>query len=137
MQIYQEDFGVDVSELVGAGAAGGLAGGLAAVGATLMPGFELIAEACDLATQLESVDLVITGEGRVDASSFQGKVVGGVVEHAESFDVPVLVVAGQVEGGFEPPVPVVDLATVVGVEQSMSDVAAAIAQVLPDHLADL
>ena len=60
-----------------AGAAGGLAGGLATVGANLQSGFEAVSERVDLVNLIEDADLVITGEGKVDDSSFDGKVVGG------------------------------------------------------------
>jgi glycerate 2-kinase len=94
---YEQRTGVDVRTLPGAGAAGGLAGGLAAIGAELEPGFDVIAGAAGLETALEGVDLVVTGEGRLDASSFDGKVVGGVLEWATDAGVPHLaVVAGQV-----------------------------------------
>lgn len=95
-EVYFEDYGVDVAELEGAGAAGGLAGGLAAAGATLEPGFDLVADEVDLFGQLEAADLVVTGEGFVDAESFDGKVVGGVLALAGELGVPVLVVAGEV-----------------------------------------
>ncbi len=89
--------GVDVRELVGAGAAGGLAGGLAAIGAVLEPGFDVVAGAAGLEGALEGIELVVTGEGRVDASSFEGKVVGGVLEWAGDAGVPHrAVIAGQV-----------------------------------------
>ncbi|HLY83847.1 MAG TPA: glycerate kinase, partial [Acidimicrobiales bacterium] len=55
-QVYEEDRGVDVRPLPGGGAAGGLAGGLAAIGAELVPGFDLVAEALDLAERLEGAD---------------------------------------------------------------------------------
>ena len=94
---YEQRTGVDVRTLPGAGAAGGLAGGLAAIGAELEPGFDVVAGAAGLETALEDVDLVVTGEGRLDASSFDGKVVGGVLEWATDAGVPHLaVVAGQV-----------------------------------------
>ena len=64
------------------GAAGGLAGGLAAIGAELEPGFDVVAGAAGLEDALDGVDLVVTGEGRLDATSFDGKVVGGVLEWA-------------------------------------------------------
>ncbi len=73
---YQQRTGVDVSTIEGAGAAGGLAGGLAAIGAQLEPGFDVVAEAAGLEDALDGVELVVTGEGRLDATSFDGKVVG-------------------------------------------------------------
>ncbi len=87
-QVYLEEHGVDVRELEGSGAAGGLAGGLAAVGAELVPGFELVADEVGLAERIEGADLVVTGEGFLDEQSFDGKVVGGVAELAAEVDVP-------------------------------------------------
>jgi glycerate kinase len=94
--------GVDVTALPGGGAAGGLAGGLAALGARLVPGFDVVAEAVGLRDRLAAADLVITGEGRLDASSWAGKVVGGVVRASGPLGVPVLVIAGELgPGGIE------------------------------------
>src|SRR5215207_835296 len=98
-QVYADEYRVDVTDLDGSGAAGGLGGGLAALGADLVPGFELVAEEVGLAEQLESAYLVVTGEGFLDAQSFEGKVVGGVAELAAAAGVPVLAVAGQVYDG--------------------------------------
>ena len=75
-QIYEHDFGVDVTAMAGAGAAGGLAGGLAARGASLVDGFELVADEIDLGERILNAEVVVTGEGRYDATSLQGKVVG-------------------------------------------------------------
>jgi len=88
---------VDVRVIAGSGAAGGLAGGLAAIGAVLEPGFDVVASAAGFEDALDDVDLVITGEGKLDASSFSGKTVGGVLEWASDAEVPHLaVIAGQV-----------------------------------------
>jgi glycerate kinase len=93
---YRDRTGVDVTTLEGAGAAGGLAGGLAAIGARLEPGFDVVAQAAGLEAAIEGVDLVVTGEGRFDATSFDGKVVGGVLEWATDLDVGhAAVIAGQ------------------------------------------
>jgi len=94
---YEQRTGVDVRTLSGAGAAGGLAGGLAAIGAELEPGFDVVANAVGFDDALDGVDLVVTGEGRLDATSFAGKVVGGVLEWSADAGVPhVAVIAGQV-----------------------------------------
>jgi glycerate 2-kinase len=94
---YRSRTGVDVASLSGAGAAGGLAGGLAAIGARLVPGFEAVAETVGLEAALDGAALAVTGEGKLDGSSLAGKVVGGVLEWAEDLAVPnVAVVAGQV-----------------------------------------
>lgn len=89
--------GVDVTMLEGSGAAGGLAGGLAAIGARLEPGFEVVAAAVGLEDALVGASLVVTGEGRLDRTSLEGKVVGGVLEWAAELGVPHrAVIAGQV-----------------------------------------
>jgi glycerate kinase len=94
---YRVRTGVDVTELSGGGAAGGLAGGLAAIGAELEPGFEVVANAAGLEPLLERAELVVTGEGRLDLTSFEGKVVGGVLEWAADAGIPhSAVIAGQV-----------------------------------------
>ncbi len=126
-QVYRQELGVDVGALPGAGAAGGLAGGLAAIGADLIEGFTAIADACRLDEQVEQADLVITGEGRVDPSSFDGKVAGGVAALAEAAGVPVVVIAGSIAEGFDPPVRTRTLVDTVGPELAMADAAAAAA----------
>jgi len=95
-QVYRMESGVDVLDLIGGGAAGGLAGGLATIGATLVPGFDLVADELGLAEAIEGADLVITGEGFLDDESFDGKVVGGVAALAAELGVPCLAVVGEV-----------------------------------------
>ncbi|MHB8594885.1 MAG: glycerate kinase, partial [Acidimicrobiales bacterium] len=96
---YLERYGVDVSTLPGGGAAGGLAGGLAALGARLVPGFDLVARALGVADRMMSSSLVVTAEGCLDGSSWTGKVVGGVSAMADQRGIGVLVVAGTVGAG--------------------------------------
>src|SRR5205823_2541306 len=94
---YESRTGIDVRVLAGSGAAGGLAGGLAAIGAELERGFDVVADAAGLDDALDGVELVVTGEGKVDATSFDGKTVGGVLDWAADAGVPhVAVIAGQV-----------------------------------------
>ena len=88
-----------VPDLPGSGAAGGLAGGLAAIGANLLPGFDLVAGRVGLDEQLAEADLVATGEGTVDATSFTGKVVGRVLDRAQVAGIEALVLAGDVAPG--------------------------------------
>jgi glycerate kinase len=96
-EVYRQRTGVDVTTIEGAGAAGGLAGGLAAIGAQLVPGFDAVAEAVGLEAALDGATLVVTGEGKLDVSSLEGKVVGGVLGWAADLGVPhVGVIAGQV-----------------------------------------
>jgi len=100
---YASDFGVDVRHLPGSGAGGGLAGGLAALGGELVPGLDLVAELVGLDAALAEADAVVTGEGRVDGASFQGKVTGGVIARAGALGWPCLLVAGSVASGVEVP----------------------------------
>ena len=97
---YEQEFGVDVCSLPGAGAAGGLAGGLAALGASLVPGFDLVASEVGLDDALLGVDLIVTGEGRLDSTSFDGKVVGEIVDRGQRRGVDVLIVAGDIDRPF-------------------------------------
>ncbi len=96
-QMYEHDYGVDVSELNGAGAAGGLAGGLAALGATLVNGFDLVAEEVGLYDLVKTVDYVITGEGFVDEQSFDGKVVGSMCDLAEDAGIAMATICGDID----------------------------------------
>lgn len=94
---YRTEMGVDVTTVPGAGAAGGLGGGLLVLGACLEPGFDLVADLVGLAHRLETADLVATGEGHLDPPSFEGKVPGGVLglAHARAAGpLPVLCVVG-------------------------------------------
>jgi glycerate kinase len=80
----------------GAGAAGGLGFGLMRfAGARLVSGFELVADALDLAARISRVDLVVTGEGSLDAQTLGGKGPGGVAGLAARAGVPVVAVCGR------------------------------------------
>jgi glycerate 2-kinase len=120
VQVYRDEHGVDVAGLDRAGAAGGLAGGLAVAGASLQDGFGLIAEAVELYDRIEEVDLVVTGEGRLDTTSFAGKVVGGVAELARAAGVPVLAVVGRADADLHTDLPFVDLSRDFGEHRAMS-----------------
>ena len=96
-QVYRQEHGVDVASLPGSGAAGGLAGALAALGATLMPGFDIVAEETGFDEAIKNHDLVITGEGLLDDTSFDGKVVGSVAGYAAEHGTPVFTVVGAVD----------------------------------------
>lgn len=92
--------GVDqaILEEPGAGAAGGLGFGLrVAAGASFVPGFPLVSAWLDLDKRIQDADLVITGEGRFDASSLRGKGPGFVAKMANEAAKPVLVLAGSVD----------------------------------------
>ena len=93
-QMFVEDFAFDVTAIQGGGAAGGLGGALAAIGGRLVPGFELVADELNLYDVLPTVDLIITGEGQLDETSFAGKVVGGITQLASEYAIPVAAIVG-------------------------------------------
>jgi glycerate kinase len=123
---------LDVPDQPGAGAAGGLAGGLAAIGATLVPGFDFVARRLDLDRRLAAADLVITGEGLVDPTSLTGKVVGGVLARAHAAGVEALVIAGDVGTDF--PVDAVSLVALCGRERALAEPAARLAEAVEKEL---
>ncbi len=94
---WRADLGLDLEAMPGAGAAGGFGGGAVAfLGARLTPGVEAVAAVNGLPARLRQADWVLTGEGRFDEQSLQGKVVSGVLRHAASAGTRVAVVAGSV-----------------------------------------
>jgi glycerate kinase len=101
-EIVRRDCGVDVASVPGSGAAGGLGAGLMAVaGATIEPGFDLVADVTGLDELVATCDAVITGEGRLDAQTPYGKTVAGVAGMAAAHGRPVGVLAGSVDPAFE------------------------------------
>jgi glycerate kinase len=138
---YLREFGVDVTAVEGAGAAGGFGGAVAALGGELRSGYELVAEFVALRQAIAGADLVLTGEGALDAPSFMGKVVGGVVDDSTAEGVPVVVVAGRAteEARAEAArrgVGVVSLLDRFGRAAAMADPRACIAVVVGELLAD-
>ena len=94
--ICLEKFGVNYAAVPGAGAAGGLGFGcLAMLGASLTSGIETILAVCGFRDEVADADLVITGEGRLDAQSFSGKVLSGILRQAAA--VPVLAICGVLD----------------------------------------
>ncbi|MGH3966716.1 MAG: glycerate kinase, partial [Mycobacterium sp.] len=92
-----EAAGREVSAESGAGAAGGIGAALLALGGRCRPGATIIAEHTNLADDIAGADLIVTGEGRFDEQSLHGKVVGALAGAARARQVPVLVLAGQVD----------------------------------------
>jgi glycerate kinase len=96
--IVKRDLGVDYREVPGAGAAGGLGFGLMSFcGAKLTSGFDLIADLVHLRDRIAAADLVITGEGRLDAQTLHGKGPMGVADMARELGKPVAAFAGAIE----------------------------------------
>jgi glycerate kinase len=134
--VYVRDYAVDVRDLPGGGAAGGLAGGLAALGAKLVPGFDVVADAIELDERIEGADLILTGEGYLDDQSFDGKAVGGVAELGREAGIPVLAIVGDADRDAAVPegIEVVSLVERFGEAQAMGDVLACIEAVVGERL---
>lgn len=100
--IIKRDLGIDIKDVPGAGAAGGLGAGLMVfLKAKLRSGVDLVMEAVSLEKKLQGVDLVITGEGKIDRQTAYGKVPVGVAGLARKHNVPVIAVVGQIGEGAE------------------------------------
>ena len=101
--VVRRQLGLDISREPGMGAAGGLGFGLGAVfGAKLVRGFEHVAEVVHLDKHLADCDVVLTGEGRLDAQSRQGKGPVALAERARRAGKRVVVFAGRIEGVWAP-----------------------------------
>jgi glycerate 2-kinase len=120
--VVHRDLGLDVREVPGAGAAGGLGAGLIAfLGARLRPGFEVVAEALDLPRRLEEAYVAVTGEGRFDRQTARGKAPVGVLTMAREAGCRTVLIAGQVEDGAAPPADLVySLASRAGAQRAMT-----------------
>lgn len=136
-QVYLEEHGVDVLALPRSGAAGGLAGGLAAIGAELVNGFDVVADEAELAEHIADADLVITGEGKLDDQSFEGKVVGGVAALAAETNTPVVAIAGLIDLSLDLPahVSAVSLTERFGADASLQRTTDCIAEVVAGLMA--
>lgn len=94
--IIKRDLDQDVDRVSGAGAAGGMGAGLQAFcGAELRKGIEIVTEALGLEQLVKDASLVITGEGRIDSQTLQGKVPIGVARVAKRYHKPVIGIAGS------------------------------------------
>lgn len=101
-EAVSRQLGKSVSDLPGAGAAGGFgAGAVAFLDAVLRPGIEVVLDMVDFDRRLDGCSLVITGEGRIDGQSLGGKVPVGVARRAKTKGVPVVAIVGVVGEGAE------------------------------------
>jgi glycerate kinase len=141
--LYLVETNVDVASMERAGAAGGIAGALGALGATLAGGFDTVAEAVGLEDRIEASSLVVTGEGRFDEGSLEGKVTMGIAELVDE-RVALLVVCGSIES--EPAeefrrrfanATLVSLVERFGETRAMGDVGTCLSSVVAEHLSFL
>ncbi|MFW5999644.1 MAG: glycerate kinase [Halanaerobiaceae bacterium] len=93
----RNQLGIDLQSIPGSGAAGGLGAGLVAfLGAELRSGIDIVLEVNKIEEILSGVDVVITGEGKMDGQTVQGKTPIGVARKAKEFDLPVIAIAGEI-----------------------------------------
>lgn len=93
----RNQLGIDLQSIPGSGAAGGLGAGLVAfLGAKIRSGIDIVLEVNKLEEKLSDVDVVITGEGKMDGQTVQGKTPIGVARKAKEFDLPVIAIAGEI-----------------------------------------
>jgi len=101
-EVIYHDLGIDIADLPGAGAAGGMGGGMVAfLGAKLQMGIETILDMVSFAEIAKDADLILTGEGKLDQQSLRGKVVVGVGRRAKALGVPVIAIVGDIADGME------------------------------------
>jgi len=95
--MVKRDLKIDIADEKGAGAAGGLGGGLMAfLKGTLTPGVDIVIEKTNLRKIIENADLVITGEGKIDSQTINGKTPIGVAKLAKEYDIPVIAIGGYI-----------------------------------------
>ena len=94
--VVAREFDFDYREKPGAGAAGGLGFGLMSFcGATIRPGFDVVAEAVGLESKMKEIDVVITGEGSLDRQTLEGKTPAGVAKMARNLGKKVFAIVGR------------------------------------------
>lgn len=97
-EVLLDHTGINIAEVPGAGAAGAVAGGLmAALNASLHQGIEMVLQTSKILAALDNTDLIITGEGKLDAQSLQGKVVGTVAALAREKSIPCIAICGRLD----------------------------------------
>ena len=95
--VIRSQLNIDVSTMSGAGAAGGMgAGCVALLGGTIQSGIDAVLDVTGFDRQLEGADLVITGEGRIDSQSADGKVISGVARRTRTKGIPLIAIAGGI-----------------------------------------
>lgn len=104
--MIERDLGLQVADLPGSGAAGGMgAGAYAFLGASLEAGIEVVLDAIRFDRIARDADLILTGEGKIDQQSLGGKVVVGVARRAKKLGIPVVAIVGDIgediEGVYE------------------------------------
>jgi glycerate 2-kinase len=96
--IFERDFGKNYSLISGTGAAGGLGfGSMAFLNAELKEGVKLLMDFCDFDKKLKDVNLIITGEGKIDNQTLQGKLIKGITDQANHAKIPIAAICGTLD----------------------------------------
>ena len=96
------DTGINIMEIEGSGAAGGIGGGMVGfLNAKLKPGIEIVLDSLDFDKSLKNVDLVITGEGQIDFQTVFSKAPIGVAKHAKKYNIPVIAICGSLGENYQ------------------------------------
>ncbi|MDM8305081.1 glycerate kinase family protein [Phocaeicola salanitronis] len=96
--LIERDFSYNINKVKGSGAAGGLGGAFATfLQAHLQSGIDLLLNAVDFDRKITNADWIITGEGKADRQTAEGKVPAGVLKRAKKANIPVMLIAGKVE----------------------------------------
>ncbi len=97
-EVFNKDFGKDYAQIAGTGAAGGLGFGLMSfVNAELKEGVKLLMDFCDFDKNLKDVSLIITGEGKIDSQTLQGKLIKGITDKATHIKIPIVAICGTLD----------------------------------------
>ena len=101
-EVIKRDLNIDIKDVSGAGAAGGLGAGLIVfLKAKVLPGVDIVIQATGLVEHLKDAVLVFTGEGRIDNQTACGKTPVGVARKAKDFGLPVIAIAGEIGSGYQ------------------------------------
>ena len=96
--VIENKYGINIVPVAGAGAAGGMGGGFRAfLNASLQHGIDMVLDAIDFDYTIQSADLIITGEGKIDFQTAKGKTAAGVLARAKKQNIPVIAIGGCVE----------------------------------------
>ena len=100
-KVIQQKYGIDISRVSGAGAAGGVGGGIyAMLNGELLSGTEMLLNLTGFNKKVHSADLIISGEGKIDKQTPNGKVVHGIIEYSKKLNLPVGLVCGIKQTNF-------------------------------------
>ncbi len=96
--VFERDFGKNYAQIAGTGAAGGLGfGAMAFLNAELKEGVKLLMGFCNFDKNLKDVNLIITGEGKIDNQTLQGKLIKGITDRATHAKIPIAAICGTLD----------------------------------------